>query len=132
MLDINMKKLKKTYLSLWLLAIFFLATPILAQGSSSIITNLRGGGNIARGVDSENATTFIADLYEFSIIVGGILAIIMFSFGAFIYIFSEAIPKKADGKEYMVYSILGVVIILCSYIIFQTIWGNELLGKIGI
>ncbi|MDD9867788.1 MAG: hypothetical protein OXU73_00405 [Candidatus Campbellbacteria bacterium] len=123
-----MKNIKKIYLSIWLLIIFLLATPTVAQ--NRIIVNLRGGNEI---VDSGgDARQFVGDLYEFLIIVGGILAVIMFSFGAFIYIFSEAIPKKVDGKEYMVYSILGVVVILSSYLIFQTIWGTNVLKEIGI
>lgn len=58
---------------------------------------------------------------KFLLGITGALALFFFINGAFEYVWMVPIDKKEEGKNRMIYAIIGLVIILLSYILIDTI-----------
>ncbi len=59
----------------------------------------------------------------------GVLAVIMVIYGGFMYITGSGDPAKADkGKKVITYAIIGIVVILISFALINTVLGVALGG----
>ena len=65
--------------------------------------------------------TIVSGLYNASILIGIILGVIVFTAGAFKFALSETPFVKSDGKSEMSNALVGVLILLVSFLILQTI-----------
>lgn len=65
-------------------------------------------------------------LFQLSISIGAILAVIMIAVGGIEYMGSDAISSKQAGRERMFNAVLGLVLILGTYVILNTINPNLL------
>lgn len=91
-------------------------------------SGLRGGLDIAKeevrgtGITtSDSLTRTILGLINFALPYVGLAMFVGFVYGGFLYIFSAFSDQKDKAKEYMVNSIIGVVIIVLAYSIVSTI-----------
>lgn len=84
---------------------------------------ITGVGNCTEGgVQSEiDINSYILYVYKFSIAIAVFLAIVMIIWGGFLYITSETPFKIADGREKIQNAILGLVMVLVSYLILLTV-----------
>jgi hypothetical protein len=71
------------------------------------------------GADAINV--YISKLYTFGIGIGGILAVLMIVMGGIYYSVSGAVDKKSEGKDMITSALLGLLILLGSYVILQTV-----------
>jgi hypothetical protein len=59
----------------------------------------------------------------------GVLAVLMVVYGGVLYIIASGDPQKADkGKKIIMYAIIGIVIILLSFALINTVLGAALGG----
>ncbi|MEK7512829.1 MAG: pilin [Patescibacteria group bacterium] len=96
-------------ITLLLAAGFFL---FAASARAQIIRFPGGGGQV---------TTFIEQLYQFGLGVAGILAVAMIVVGGIYYSLSGAVDKRSEGKDMILSALLGVVLLLGSYVLLNTI-----------
>jgi hypothetical protein len=62
----------------------------------------------------------------------GVLAVLMVIYGGVLYITASGDPQKADkGKKIIMYAIIGIVIILLSFALINTVLGAALGGTGG-
>ncbi len=111
--------INKTHKQILLFFITFLALPIktfaayvpLTPGSIPQIGNLT----------SINMSNILNGLFAISIGVSAILAVIMLTIGGFKHMTSESAFKISGAKEQMTNAIVGLLIVLLSYVILYTI-----------
>ncbi len=65
-------------------------------------------------------------LFQLSISIGAILAVVMIAVGGIEYMGSDAISSKSAGRERMFNAVLGLVLILGTYVILNTLNPNLL------
>lgn len=78
---------------------------------------------------AKNVTEFLAKyikyIYDLAIVTGGILAFFSFLLGAFKYLTSAGSPEhQANAKKQMFYSLLGLLILLSSWLFLKTLYPN--------
>lgn len=73
------------------------------------------------GGTSMDLNTYIGYIFKFSIAIAAFLAVIMIIWGGFEIMTSEAIPVKMEGKERIKNAIIGLIMVLASYLILNTI-----------
>ena len=66
-------------------------------------------------------STYFNGIFRIAIVVSGILAVIMIVIGGFEYITSEAMGGKKDGRDRITSAIGGLILLLFSYILLNTI-----------
>jgi len=81
---------------------------------------------------SGNPAEMIAGLYKFAIGIASILAVIMIMYAGFQYMTTEAFTGKSAAKDRITYSFVGLLLLLSSYIILNTINKDLVSFKIGI
>lgn len=65
---------------------------------------------------------YIGNLYKYGIVIGSILAVMMIMIGGVIYMTGGANPTMITrGKEYIVGAVTGIILLLGSYILLNTI-----------
>lgn len=102
----------------------FNVVPALAQGglirpddAPTSITDATGG----QGSFRELAKTFLNFILGFL----GFLAVVMVIYGGFLYVTAAGKQEKVDeGKKIILYAIIGIVIILLSFAIVNTVLGG--------
>ena len=75
---------------------------------------------------ANNFGSYAASLIRLIIGAATVLAIIMFIFGGFAYMTSESLSAKGAGRETMMNAVGGLVLLLASYLILNTINPNLL------
>lgn len=70
---------------------------------------------------AESIGALLQGLFQLSIALGAVLAVIMIAVGGIQYIGSDAISSKSAGRERMFNAVLGLVLILGTYILLYTI-----------
>ena len=66
--------------------------------------------------------TLIGNIYEFLIGLGAIIATGFFLWGAFLLIISSGSPERiTQGKDAMMDSIVGFIIVITSYVVINTL-----------
>lgn len=76
-------------------------------------TTLAGGGT--------DLPTYLAGVFKVGIAVAGALAFLVIVYGGFIYLSTDAITGKEEGKAYIGRAIGGLILALAAYIILNTI-----------
>lgn len=85
----------------------------------------------AEGIEGRELPEFIKYIYLFALGAVGITALIAMLIGALMYVFSSGKPDKmADAKDRIISAILGIILLLVSVLILQTI--NPDLIRIGL
>lgn len=64
---------------------------------------------------------YITGIYRVSVGLGAILAAIMIVYGGFRYLLSASLPDIKDGKTIITDAVIGLVVLLSSYLILKTI-----------
>ena len=105
--------MKKTSLPLIFFAVTIVATlsaPLIEAAAQISIP----GGNIP-------INEYISKLYTFSLAIGGILAVLMIVSGGILFSVSGAVDKQSEGKSMILSAIFGLVLLLGSYLLLNTI-----------
>jgi len=71
--------------------------------------------------EASDPAEYIKNFYYISLGIGSLLAILMIVIGGIRYTISEAVPSKEDAKGQISSAILGLVLLLASYLILNTI-----------
>ncbi len=116
------------------LAILILAMPLAApiahaQATAQPTTAAGTGGftalapipNLTQNADTGNLALFFNNLYKFCIGIAAVLAILQIIHGGFLYMTSEAVGSKSEGKNLIVMSLLGLLLVLLPYAVFSVI-----------
>ena len=77
----------------------------------------------------EDIPYFIRNLIEFLIYVAGILAVLIFIYGGYLYIVGDISSQKAKGKDVIQKALTGFVIVLLAWVIVRvliTLFANVL------
>lgn len=70
---------------------------------------------------ADNPSLFFNAMFNFGIIIAGFLAVIMIAIGGIQYMSTDAIHGKSEGREKITYALMGLLLILFSYILLKTI-----------
>jgi hypothetical protein len=73
-----------------------------------------------RGTDS-NLTDFFANMFYLGVGIAGILAVIMLMWGGIEYMTSEAVGSKENAKGRITNAVIGLIVVLMSWLILFTI-----------
>jgi hypothetical protein len=84
-------------------------------------------------VDSGDVSGYVISLYYIFIGLSGVLAVLVIVVGGFMYISSDSITGKTNGRTWVKNALLGLLLVLGSAIILQTINPNILkLSNLGL
>jgi len=97
-----------------------------------IVLAALGAASVSRGVQiattlpgmgqSSNPGEFVASFYQFSLMIGGILAFGAIVYGGVKYTFAAGNPSgQSEGKEWVKSALLGLLLLVGAYIILNTI-----------
>lgn len=104
-------------------AVALIAHGVDAQATQSTYTSLAplpGTENVVTS-GSGSFAQYINALYNAALIVAGILAVVMITLGGIEYMASDTPFSKADGKAKIYNAIIGLLLLLSSYLILNTI-----------
>ena len=111
------------------------ATAIATVGAANVLA--QGGF----GVDAPNSIkeqtggegdfkTLLLNIINYFLGFLGILAVLMVIYGGVMYMLAQGDSQKADkGKKIIMYAIIGIVIILLSFALINTVIGAALGGS---
>ena len=102
----------------FVVGIFLAPSIVMANGEYTPVSTLPGV--FTKGVPV-SATSIIAGIYNASIGIGSMLAVIMIIKGGMKYTVSEAIGSKEEAKKDIWYAVWGLLLLLTSFIILRTI-----------
>lgn len=110
---------KFIFIFLIIFTTFLLAAPALAQddkASYNLMTNIPGAGKI------ENINQYIKALYLFGLAIVGIIAMLFIIIGGIRYMTAAGNETAiSDAKSQITAAILGLVLVLTSWLILNTI-----------
>ena len=114
-----MKKINKFFLLVFLAAFFLLPKVSLATIELNLDYPTFGGYNLNT---NQNLNEIIAWFYYFIVAIAGIAAFFALIVGGFEWLTSAGSPSKVtSAKDRMFSAMLGLIIILASYLILQVI-----------
>ena len=70
---------------------------------------------------AKNPSLFFNAMFDFGIVIAGFLAVIMIAYGGIRYMSTDAIHGKSEGREIITAALMGLLLILFSYILLKTI-----------
>lgn len=115
----------KTILFLCLVTIFL---PFIAFAQPSVgtraylpLTTVPGAFEQGKAVDPNE---LVGNIYQISIGIGAMLAVIMIVWGGMRYTLSEAISGKEEAKSHIRNAVIGLVLLLSSFLLLKTINNN--------
>lgn len=85
---------------------------------------IQGTGNncaASTTISEISLETYIGYIFKFAIAISAFLAVIMIIWGGFEIMLSEAIPAKIEGKNRVYSALIGLLMVLSSYLILRTI-----------
>lgn len=98
-----------------------LLSPVLVMAATTLEYPLPGTG----GNSVESPGQYISGLYTFGLSIAGILAVGMIVAGGFIYMTAAGNASKIDkAKDFISGALLGLLLLLASWLILQTIDPN--------
>ncbi len=98
---------------------FFSATAVaLAAATDEFVPLAPIPGVIQEGLGFQQ---FLSGAFTLGVIVAAFLAVIMIVVGGLEYMMSEAVTSKEDAKDRITSAVLGLLLILFSYILLYTI-----------
>lgn len=68
-----------------------------------------------------NTSVFFNNLFTFGIYIAGFLATIMIAVGGIQYMSTDAVSGKTEGRERITYAIMGLLLVLFSWILLNQI-----------
>ncbi len=74
--------------------------------------------------DSLTLAGLLQNLYRLAIVIGALIAVIKITLAGFSYMSSDSIGNKSSAKDDIASSLLGLVIILATVLILETIFGT--------
>lgn len=100
--------------------ITLIAAPVFAQTQITIATSVPGNYGAAAAASSPGA--FIANIYIFALIIGGVLAFGVVVFGGVKYMASAGNPSgQSDAKEWIEAALLGLLLLVGAYFILSVV-----------
>jgi hypothetical protein len=98
----------------------FNALPVLAQTQITISTSVPGTYPPTSGTGGPGA--FVANFYQFALVIGGILAFGVIVYGGVKYMASAGNPSgQSDAKEWIEAALLGLLLLVGAYFILSVI-----------
>lgn len=93
----------------------------------------RSFGGPAFGGPAATATGFMFAIINVLLVVAGILAVLFLIIGGFRYITAHGNEEAAEGaKKTILHSIIGLVVIILSFVIIRVIANALILGRLGV
>jgi len=118
-----MKKLSLTFLIPLVIVCFFsFNEPVLALPDYTLLAPIPQLTN--DDGKTTNLTQYIKGSFELAIYIGSILAFVMISYGGLVYATSDALSGKQQGREYITDAVVGLLLVLSSWVILYTINPN--------
>lgn len=72
-------------------------------------------------------TGFTTKVYEIGLGLVGVVALLFIVYGAYLVLSSQGDPQKLNtGKNYIIYSVIGLVLAVGGYVFYQFIAGGVL------
>lgn len=84
------------------------------------ITNINGN-NGQTAVNTSNPAEMVTGFYKFAIGIASVAAVVMIMWGGFEYMTTEAFTGKSNAKNRITYALVGLILLLSSYIILLAI-----------
>jgi len=113
------------FLSLTTLTATVMTDAEVAFGQTNIalqsIQSLLGQNISGNGTGGQDAASVLQNLFTISIALAGVLAVLMIVIGGLEYLLSEAFTSKADAIKRIQAALWGLIIILASVVILNTI-----------
>lgn len=76
---------------------------------------------LTKDVDTKNLAPFFNNLYKYAIGIAAVLAILQIIHGGFMYMTTESVGSKTEGKNLIIMSLLGLLLVLLPYMVFTVI-----------
>jgi hypothetical protein len=104
-------------------AIFsFVALPVLAFAQTQITISTSVPGQYNGSVEGTSPGAFIANIYQFALVIGGVLAFGVIVYGGIRYMTSAGNPSAAsDAKEWIEAALLGLLLLAGAYFILSVV-----------
>ncbi len=117
-----MKKLSLLFLIPILVISFFSFTiETYALEDYTLLAPIEG---LSKGDGTTDLTTYIKGAFNLAIIIGSMLAFVMITYGGIIYATTDALAGKETGRGYITDAIVGLLLVLSSWVILYTINPN--------
>jgi hypothetical protein len=114
-----MKKLTFPFLFFIVILCLFFAPPF-ASATTQISLNIPGGPNAYP--TSTGPGGFVANFYQFALMIGGVLALGIIVYGGVRYMASAGNPSgQSDAKEWIEAALLGLLLLVGAYFILNVI-----------
>ncbi|PJE59806.1 MAG: hypothetical protein COU85_01715 [Candidatus Portnoybacteria bacterium CG10_big_fil_rev_8_21_14_0_10_44_7] len=109
--------MKKTLILAFLPALLAFCLPLLARAAEITVKYPVPGASA-----SDSAGQYVANLFRFGLIIAGILAVGMIVYGGIVYMISGSNQAKTgEAKDIIAGALLGLILLLASFLILQTI-----------
>jgi hypothetical protein len=100
----------------------FQFVPAFAQGTSSTEASPEFVRNITG--DATSLRALVLTIVNFVLTFLGVIAVIMIIYGGMLYVTAGGAQEKVDkGKKILMYTIIGIVIIMLSFVIVNAVLG---------
>ena len=70
---------------------------------------------------AKDPSKFFNALFTYGITIAGLLAVIMITVGGIQYMTSDAVSNKTEGRERITYALMGLLLVLFSWVLLYTI-----------
>ena len=116
-----MQKISKILLRIAVVITLFLCVFSFAYalGDYTVLTPLPGTTNTDN--KTTNLSTYLPGVFTFAISIAAAMAFVMITYGGIMYMTSDAITGKTQGKEYITNAIYGLLLVIGSWVILNTI-----------
>ena len=118
--SLSKKKNRIIFNLLFLMFGLFIASAAFAQTQITISTSVPGTYPITTGTGGPGG--FIANFYQFALMIGGVLAFGVIGYGGIKYMASAGNPSaQSDAKEWIEAALLGLLLLVGAYFILSVI-----------
>lgn len=126
---LNRPQVTSFLLLIFFLTVYFVGVDLVQAFDYQLLEPLPG---IGTGGKVSNFGVYLSNLYKLSISLAAVLAILQISFAGFKYLTAESFGQKTDAKSKIQNSLIGLVLILTSYLILNTINPDLIKAGFGI
>ncbi len=98
--------------------LFSISSSVYAIQDYSVLTPLPG---LQRADDTTDIQTYLPNAFRLTITIAAIMAFVMITFGGIMYATSDAISNRSQGREYVTNAIYGLLLVICAWVILNTI-----------
>ena len=112
----------RIFFSTILAFVFSLVAPIVAFAQTNITISTSVPGTVSVPVGAGGPGAFVANFYQFALVIGGILAFGVIVYGGIRYMTSAGNPSgQSDAKEWIEAALLGLLLLAGAYFILSVI-----------